>query len=86
MVCAAIDIFFFYVAYTFHGIAENLGWVKDEKNAEIRAKFKKAFDWFDEVGEKEGVTTKDIIPQINKSSSSIDRYLKILKEYRFNRI
>lgn len=29
---------------------------------------------------KEGVTTKDIIPQINKSSSSIDRYLKILKD------
>jgi general stress protein 26 len=36
--------------YTFQGIAENLGWVKDEKNAEIRAKFKKVFNWFDEVG------------------------------------
>mgnify|MGYP003623272263 CR=1 FL=1 len=36
--------------YTFHGIAENLGWVKDDKNAVIRAKFKKVFDWFDEVG------------------------------------
>lgn len=39
--------------YAFHGIAENLGWVKDEKNAEIRAKFKKAFDWFDEVGDED---------------------------------
>ena len=39
--------------YTFHGKAENLGWVKDEKNAEIRAKFKKIFDWFDEVGDEE---------------------------------
>lgn len=27
--------------YAFHGTAENLGWVKDEKNAEIRVKFKK---------------------------------------------
>ncbi|MDU1905803.1 MAG: pyridoxamine 5'-phosphate oxidase family protein [Dysgonomonas sp.] len=36
--------------YAFHGVAENLGWVKDEKNAEIRTKFKKVFDWFDEVG------------------------------------
>ena len=33
-----------------NGIAENLGWVKDGKNAEIRAKFKKIFIWFDEVG------------------------------------
>ena len=28
--------------YAFQGTAENLGWVKDEKNAEIRAKFKKS--------------------------------------------
>lgn len=39
--------------YTFQGTAENLGWVKDEKNAEIRAKFKKVFDWFDEVGDED---------------------------------
>ena len=32
------------------GIAENLGWVKDEKNAEIRAKMKKFFTWFDAHG------------------------------------
>ena len=39
--------------YVFQGTAENLGWVKDEKNAEIRAKFKKTFDWFDEVGDED---------------------------------
>lgn len=39
--------------YAFQGTAENLGWVKDEKNAEIRAKFKKIFDWFDEVGDED---------------------------------
>lgn len=39
--------------FAFHGKAENLGWVKDEKNAEIRAKFKKIFDWFDEVGDED---------------------------------
>lgn len=39
--------------YAFHGLAENLGWVKDEKNAEIRAKFKEVFDWFDEVGDED---------------------------------
>ncbi len=39
--------------YTFQGTADNLGWVKDEKNADIRAKFKKIFQWFDEVGDEE---------------------------------
>jgi general stress protein 26 len=39
--------------YAFQGTAENLGWVKDEKNAEIRAKFKTIFDWFDEVGDED---------------------------------
>lgn len=28
------------------GTAENLGWVKDERNAEIRAKMKRIFTWF----------------------------------------
>ncbi|MDR2951337.1 MAG: pyridoxamine 5'-phosphate oxidase family protein [Prevotella sp.] len=39
--------------YAFHGTAENLGWVKNEKNAEIRAKFKKVFNWFEEVGDED---------------------------------
>lgn len=39
--------------YACHGIAENLGWVKDEKNAPIRAKFKQIFNWFDEVGDED---------------------------------
>lgn len=39
--------------YALHGIAENLGWVKDDKNAENRAKFKKVFNWFDEVGDED---------------------------------
>jgi len=39
--------------FTFQGTAENLGWVKDEKNAHIRAKFKKIFDWFDDVGDED---------------------------------
>ncbi len=38
--------------FSFHAKAENLGWVKDEKNAAIRARFKQVFDWFDEVGDE----------------------------------
>lgn len=36
-----------------HGRAENLGWVKDEKNADIRAKMKKYFEWFNDHGNEE---------------------------------
>lgn len=43
--------------FAFQGTAENLGWVKDEKNAEIRAKFKSIFDWFDEVGDEDNPTS-----------------------------
>jgi len=31
-----------------NGIAENLGWVKDEKNAQIRTNMKKIFPWYDD--------------------------------------
>lgn len=43
--------------YACQGTAENLGWVKDEKNAEIRANFKKIFDWFEEVGDEDNPTS-----------------------------
>ncbi|MGI6715909.1 MAG: pyridoxamine 5'-phosphate oxidase family protein [Eubacteriales bacterium] len=34
--------------FTAHGIGENLGWVKNEKNAEIMSKLRAAFaEWYD---------------------------------------
>lgn len=39
--------------YSFHGIAKNLGWVKDESNAHILARFRQIFDWFEEVGDED---------------------------------
>jgi len=39
--------------YAFQGTAENLGWIKDERNSQIREKFKKIFVWFDEVGDED---------------------------------
>ena len=36
-----------------NGTAENLGWVKDENNTEIRAKMKKVFAWFDDHGDED---------------------------------
>lgn len=39
--------------FTAQGFAENLGWVKDEKNSKIREKMKKFFVWFDEHGDED---------------------------------
>jgi uncharacterized pyridoxamine 5'-phosphate oxidase family protein len=55
--------------YALQGTAENLGWVKDEKNAEIRAKFKKVFDWFEEVGDEDNPTS--IVLRINLTEGII---------------
>ena len=35
--------------FTAHGIAENLGWVLDPKNASIREKIRNTFEWYDSV-------------------------------------
>jgi uncharacterized pyridoxamine 5'-phosphate oxidase family protein len=55
--------------YAFHGTAENLGWVKDDKNAEIRAKFKKVFNWFDEVGDEDNPSS--IVLRISLTEGTI---------------
>ncbi len=39
--------------FTAQGTAENLGWIKDEKNAEIRRKMKKYFAWFNDHGNED---------------------------------
>ncbi len=54
---------------SFQGIAENLGWVKDEKNAAIRAKFKKIFGWFDEVGDEDNPNS--IVLRVNLTEGII---------------
>lgn len=41
--------------FTANGVAENLGWVKDERNVEIRTKMKKCFEWFDDHGNEESL-------------------------------
>lgn len=55
--------------YAFYGVAENLGWVKEETNAKIRAKFKKVFDWFDEVGDEDNPSS--IVLRISLNEGTI---------------
>ncbi len=55
--------------YAFQGTAENLGWVKDDKNANIRANFKKIFDWFEEVGDEDNPNS--IVLRISLTAGTI---------------
>jgi len=53
-----------------HGIAENLGWVKDEKNSEIRAIMKKVFAWwYDE--EKDENSLDSIVLKVTLTNGNI---------------
>ena len=36
-----------------HGIGKNLGWVLDPQNAEIRAKLREAFEWYDNANNEQ---------------------------------
>lgn len=67
--------------YAFQGRAENLGWVKDEKNAEIRAKFKKIFDWFDEVGDEDNPNS--IVLRISLTEGTITDNEQKYGEYQY---
>jgi len=55
--------------YSLQGKAENLGWVKDESNTRIRAKFIKVFDWFGEEGDEENPNS--IILRITPTKGTI---------------
>lgn len=67
--------------YALQGRAENLGWVKDEKNAEIRAKFKKIFDWFDEVGDEDNPNS--IVLRISLTEGTITDNEQKYGEYQY---
>ncbi|VYU58990.1 pyridoxamine 5'-phosphate oxidase family protein [Clostridium tertium] len=67
--------------YSLQGRAENLGWVKDEKNAEIRGKFKKIFDWFDEVGDEDNPNS--IVPRISLTEGTITDNEKKYGEHQY---
>ncbi len=67
--------------YAFHGIAENLGWVKEEKNAKIRTKFKKIFDWFDEEGGEDDPNS--IVLRITLTEGTIFDHEKKYGEHKY---
>ena len=56
------------------GTAENLGWVKDEKNAEIRAKMKKIFAWYDDHGNEN--SPESIVLRVTLTEATITDHEK----------
>lgn len=55
--------------FSFQGVAENLGWVKDEANKDILEKFRSIFDWFQYVGDEDN--TNSIILKVRLTSGNI---------------
>ena len=67
--------------FSFQAMAENLGWVKDEKNAAIRSKFKSVFDWFDEVGDEDNPSS--IILKVTPTEGTITDNEKKYGDWRY---
>ncbi|KAB3535260.1 pyridoxamine 5'-phosphate oxidase family protein [Alkaliphilus pronyensis] len=63
------------------GTAENLGWVKEEKNAEIRGKMKKYFAWFDDHGNEE--SPDSIVLRITLTEGTITDNEKKYGEWQY---
>lgn len=64
-----------------NGIAENLGWVKDEKNAAIRANMKKLFPWFDDHGEEDNPNS--IVLRITLTNGTLTDNEQQFGEWRY---
>jgi uncharacterized pyridoxamine 5'-phosphate oxidase family protein len=65
--------------YSFQGIAENLGWVKDVRNSKILEKFKKIFEWFAEDGDEDNVNS--IVLKITLTEGTIIDHQKKYDEH-----
>ena len=63
------------------GTAENLGWVKDGKNAEIRTKMKKIFVWFDDHGNED--SPESIVLRITLTEGTITDNEKKYGEWQY---
>jgi len=67
--------------FTAQGTAENLGWVKDEKNKEIRSKMKKYFDWFDDHGNED--SPESIVIRISLTEGVITDHEQKYGEWQY---
>jgi uncharacterized pyridoxamine 5'-phosphate oxidase family protein len=63
--------------FTASGQGENLGWVLDPKNAELRKKIRKAFVWYDEVNDEEDPDCCFLAIYLTKGTLNINHWEKL---------
>ncbi len=68
--------------FTANGIGENLGWVLDPKNTELRIKLRKAFkDWYDSANDEKDENCCILSIKLTKGILNINHWEKL---YNFN--
>lgn len=62
--------------FSAHGVAENLGWVLDEKNAELRSKIRKTFKWYDSVTNESDESNVFLAIRLTRGVIILDHHAK----------
>ena len=62
--------------FSANGVAENLGWVLDPKNAELRAKIRKAFEWYDSVTDENDEDNVFLAIRLTRGVIILDHHAK----------
>ena len=63
--------------FTASGIGENLGWVLDPKNTEIRAKLRKTFEWYDMANNEQDENCCILAIHLKKGTLNINHWEKL---------
>ena len=60
--------------FSANGIGENLGWVLDPKNAELREKIRKAFEWYDNVTDENDKDSVFLAVRLTRGTIILDHH------------
>ena len=63
--------------FSAHGIAENLGWVLDPKNAGLREKIRKIFEWYDSVTDEKDKSNVFLAIRLTRGVIILDHHAKV---------
>jgi hypothetical protein len=75
---AEVSIATYTEMFTASGLGENLGWVLEPKNAEIRAKLRTAFaDWYDMANDEQSKDCCFLAIHLTKGTLNINHWEKL---------
>ena len=63
--------------FSANGVAENLGWVLDPKNEELRAKIRKTFEWYDSVTNEKDESNVFLAIRLTRGVIILDHHAKV---------